>query len=150
MSEEKHLLRQERAGMEDLLQSREQDIEELNDEIKGLKAKIDDIMKTTANHHLIREIKELKEKLNRNEELLNRCVADKQSIERSYKRERDALHEQKKPSKKICPLFYGRTHGSDSCKQEGCMMWIKGNKHVSDYCTITKGFGFLQNIGMGE
>ena len=39
--EEKHLLREERSGMEDLLQSREQDIHDLNEEIEELKAEIE-------------------------------------------------------------------------------------------------------------
>lgn len=41
--EEKHLLREERAGMEDLMQSREQDVEDLNAEIKEQKDKIEEL-----------------------------------------------------------------------------------------------------------
>ena len=39
--EEEYLLREERAGMEDLMQSREQDINDLNEEIEELKAEIE-------------------------------------------------------------------------------------------------------------
>ena len=116
--EEKHLLREERAGMEDLMQDREQDIEELNAEIKTLKEALIDY---------VQDVKDLK--------------AENRAMELN-------LAKMKLPqTKKMCP-FMSQSHVS-SCRTD-CRMWKEGNQHIPPYCTIEKGIGFLQNIGMGE
>lgn len=103
LDEEKQLLREERSGMEDLLQSREQDIEELNAEIKELKKeKTETIPKIQA---LCEEVVDLREQLD------------------VYRSDNTSLMDQlqaKSKDKKICP-FMSSSHIS-SCRND-CIAW---------------------------
>ena len=124
-----------RAPIFDPLKTRIRSLEKeslaLADEIKELKKQVTEA-KTDSNHWF-----------KKHDILLRQKTESEEDIRSHYRERIDSLKIQK--HKKSCPINQGRL-----CTKEKCMMWIEGNQHVRSYCTIAKGLGFLQNIGMGE
>lgn len=121
--EEEYLLREERAGMEDLMQSREQDIEELNIEVKEWKELHAALMKTYSEDTINFE---------------NKITEQEEEIQ-YLKARLDKIYRDK--SKKICPIM-SQTHVT-KCRTD-CMMWIE------NYCTVLDGLQCLKWIGGSE
>ena len=94
------------------------------------------------------EITELKAQLKEKSDDIIHLLTRFKEVEFESKQRLQVIKELQRPKdKKICPFMSQTTVAA--CRKD-CAMWVKGNQHVSDYCTIVKGFGFLQNIGMGE
>lgn len=140
--EDRQNLIDERAGIAEELASRNEDIEELNAEIVEQKMKLQCCLEAYDNlkQELEAEIKELKT-----------TIVNYDKLHKILNKEIKELKEKLSvKTKKICP-FMSAGSVVTACRTD-CRMWIDlgSGGRVKSYCTIVKGLGFLQNIGMGE